>query len=200
MRARLPAAIGLAAALALTGAARAQISQGPDASSPIDITADQAVVDNIKCMTVWSGSAEALQGDSRLRANSITAYLKPKAGAPAPTPAAADPTGTGQNNCGATDRIEADGDVYYVTPTQIAHGAHAVYTADANQIVMSGDVIVLQGRNVARGDRMTIDTVTHEVHLDAAAKGQGKPGRVRAFFYPSEQQQPGAVPAAKAGG
>jgi lipopolysaccharide export system protein LptA len=192
-----------AVALALAGAARAQISQTSN-SGPITINADQMAVDSIKCVSTFSGAVEALQGDARLRANSLTDYLKAKPGAAAPAAApqsalSADPTGAGQSNCGATDHIVADGDVYYITPTQIAHGAHAVYTADANQIVMTGDVIVLQGRDVARGDTMTINTVTHEVHMDADAKGQGKPGRVRAFFYPNDAP-PGAAPAPVAHG
>ncbi len=161
---------------------RAQIS--PSSNAPVDMSADEAEVVNSKCVTTWRGSAEALQGDSRIRANTITAYLKPK-GAPGPG---------GQANCGGTDRIEADGDVFYVTPTQIARGDHAVYSADAGQIVLTGNVIVVQGKDVARGDRLTIEVATREGHLDAPAKG----GRVRAVFYPNQPGTPGAPPAGAA--
>jgi len=171
-------------AFGASGPARAQLS--PSASNgPIDITSDEAEAFNAKCATTWRGSAEALQGDSRLRAATITAYLKKKgAGA------------NGQPDCGATERIEADGDVFYVTPTQVARADHAVYTADNNQILMTGNVIVVQGQNVVRGDRMTIDTVTREVHMDSAAKGRGTPGRVRGVFYPNQPGGPMAAPPA----
>ena len=168
----------LLCALSVTAPARAQLS--PSASNgPIDITSDEAEAFNAQCSTVWRGSAEALQGDSRLRAATITAYLRKKG-----------PGANGQPDCGATERIVADGDVYYVTPTQVARADHAVYTADANQIVMTGNVIVVQGPDVVRGDRMTIDTITREVHMDSAAKGRGTPGRVRGVFYPNQPGGP----------
>ena len=128
---------------------RAQISPSTS-NAPVDMSADEAEVVNSKCVTTWRGSAEALQGDSRIRADTITAYLK-QGGPAAPN---------GQTNCGGTDRIEADGNVYYVTPTQIARGDHAVYHADAGQIVMTGNVIVVQGKDVARGDRLTIEVAS----------------------------------------
>jgi lipopolysaccharide export system protein LptA len=162
--------------------AKAQISASSNA--PVDMSADEAEVVNSKCVTTWRGAAEALQGDSRIRADTITAYLKPKGG----------PGPNGQTSCGGTDRIEADGDVYYVTPTQIARGDHAVYEADAGQIVMTGNVIVVQGKDVARGERLTIDVATRVAHLDAPVKG----GRVRAVFYPDQPGTPGAPPPAPA--
>jgi len=163
---------------------RAQISPSTS-NAPVDMSADEAEVVNSKCVTTWRGSAEALQGDSRIRADTITAYLKPKGGPAAPN---------GQTNCGGTDRIEADGNVFYVTPTQIARGDHAVYHADAGQIVMTGNVIVVQGKDIARGDRLTIEVASRVAHLDAPSKG----GRVRAVFYPDQPGTPGAPPTAAA--
>ncbi|MBV9993907.1 MAG: organic solvent tolerance protein OstA [Caulobacteraceae bacterium] len=172
-------AIGLG--LAVGQAARAQAPAGPAPSNgPIDITADQVEVVNSECRSTWTGSAEALQGDTRLRAHVIRTYSKRK-GADA----------NGQAACGATDRIEADDDVYYVTPTQSARGDHAVYTADAGIVVMTGNVIVIQGKDVVTGDRLTIKTATHEATMAAASPGPGKGRRVRAVFYPSQSSQRG---------
>src|ERR1700722_11190156 len=153
----------LAGGAALAGclglAAQAQIA--PSSNGPIDITADNGTLVNSTCEATWSGAAEALQGNSRLRANTIKAFLKkkPAAAAGQPSAAASGPGGAANpSDCGATERIEADGNVFYVTPDQVAHGDHAVYSADADQIVMTGDVIVVQGegakRNVVRGDKM----------------------------------------------
>jgi len=188
-RRRSTAAAALTLALAsvtLSEPAKAQLA--PQSSGPIDITADEAEVVNSTCVTTWRGSAEALQGNSRLRAHTITAYLKPKGGAP---------SASGQANCGATDRIVADGDVYYVTPTQVARGDHAVYSADSAQIVMTGNVIVVQGLDVAHGDRMTVDVNTRVVHMDSAAKGLGAPGRVRGVFYPNQPGGPSVAAPSK---
>jgi lipopolysaccharide export system protein LptA len=34
----------------------------------------------------------------------------------------------GKGGCGDVDHVEADGDVYFVTPEQTVRGDHAVYT------------------------------------------------------------------------
>jgi lipopolysaccharide export system protein LptA len=162
------------------GAAFAQLASS-SSNAPIDISSDESEVHSAQCLSIWRGEAEALQGDTRLRANVIEASAKQK-GADA----------SGQMRCGQTDKIVADGDVYYVTPTQVAHGQHAVYSADADQIVLTGDVIVVQGKNVVRGQRLVIHVSTHEAHMESDVKGRGKPGRVRGVFYPNQPGTPGA--------
>ena len=186
-------AAGLLLAAGLGVAAHAQIA--PTSNGPIDITADNGTLVNSTCEATWSGAAEALQGDSRLRANVIKAFLKkkPPAAAAAPQSGAA---GANPSDCGATERIEADGNVFYVTPDQVAHGDHAVYSADAGQIVMTGNVIVVQGKNVVRGDKMTIHVATRLVTIDSTAQGRGTPNRVRGVFYPNQPGAPGSVPTA----
>jgi lipopolysaccharide export system protein LptA len=189
----------LAAGAALAGclgvAAQAQIA--PSSNGPIDITADNGTLVNSTCEATWSGAAEALQGTSRLRANVIKAYLKKKAPGAAGQSAPAGPAGAANpSDCGATQRIVADGNVFYVTPDQIAHGDHAVYNADADQIVMTGNVIVVQGKNVVRGDKITIHVSTREVTIDSVAQGRGAPNRVRGVFYPNQPGTPGLVPSA----
>jgi lipopolysaccharide export system protein LptA len=167
--------------LAACGAARAQIETKSNA--PIDITANEAEVVNSKCLAIWRGAAEALQGDTRLRANTITVHevVKSKGG-------------DGQQTCGATQSVVADGDVYYVTPTQNARGDHAVYTASDDRIVMTGDVIVVQGKDVARGDKLVIKVSTRQFTMESRATGAGQRRRVRGVFYPDKQNQ-GEAPA-----
>jgi lipopolysaccharide export system protein LptA len=162
--------------------ALAQIA--PSSNGPIDITADNGTLVNSTCEATWSGAAEALQGNSRLRADVIKAFLKKK-------PPGAATQSANQTDCGSTQRIEADGNVFYVTPDQVAHGDHAVYNADADQIVMTGNVIVVQGKNVVRGDKMIIQVSTRHVTIDSGAKGRGTPGRVRGVFYPNQPGTPG---------
>jgi lipopolysaccharide export system protein LptA len=193
------ATVGVALAVGLSSAAHAQLQA--QSNGPIDIAADNGTLVNSTCEATWSGAAEALQGNSRLRANTIKAFLKkkPAAAAGQPSAAASGPGGAANpSDCGATERIEADGNVFYVTPDQVAHGDHAVYSADADQIVMTGDVIVVQGegakRNVVRGDKMIIHVSTREVTIVSNAQGRGVPNRVRGVFYPSQPGAPGAAP------
>jgi lipopolysaccharide export system protein LptA len=166
-------AVAVVAALSTSATAIAQVDT--HSKAPIDIAADRAEVINARCQAIWSGAAEAVQAKSRLRADTLTLYSRPKGqGA------------NGQPACGGVDRIVADGHVFYVTPEQNARGDHAVYTQDRNEIVITGDVIVVKGEDVARGDKLTINTSTNEAQMVSSVTGAGKPGRVRAVVYPDK--------------
>ena len=174
-------ALALATGLVCGGAARAQVET--HSKAPIDITADQAEVSNARCQVVWRGAAEAIQEKTRLRADTLTVYSRSKGeGA------------NGQPSCGGAERIEAEGHVYYVTPDQNARGDHAVYSQASDQIVITGDVVVVQGQNVARGDKLTITVSTHEATMESNFTGAGKRGRVRAVFY-QDKATPADAPA-----
>jgi lipopolysaccharide export system protein LptA len=153
--------------------------------APIDIAADKLTYDSANCASIATGSVEMLQGTSRLRAEVAHTFSKHK-------PA----TGPEQPACGAIERVEVDGDVFYVTPDETARGNHAVYDADQSLIVMTGNVVLVQAKqNVVRGDRLTIHTLTHLAEMVSTAQGRGTPGRVRAVFYPSGGQGvPGGPP------
>lgn len=175
-------ALGLV--LGLAAPASAQLDT--HSKSPIDITAQEGTVVNAKCLAIWRGAAEAVQDQNRLRADTITIYSRPKS-------VGAD----GKPVCGGAERVEADGHVYYVTADRNARGDHAVYTQATDLVVITGDVIVVQGQNVARGDRLTINVASHEATLDSTVTGAGKPGRVRGVFYP-DKTTPAAGPAGEA--
>jgi lipopolysaccharide export system protein LptA len=166
-------------ALAAGSAAKAQIETHSNA--PIDITANEAEVVNSKCLAIWKGAAEALQGDTRLRADTITVYEAPKG-----------KDAGGQTSCGATERVIAEGHVFYVTPDQKARGERAVYTAANDEIVMTGDVIVAQGKDVARGDKLIIKVSTKQFTMVSNATGARAANRVRGVFYPQKAEQPAA--------
>jgi lipopolysaccharide export system protein LptA len=171
--------VGAVAALGCAAGARAQVDTRSGA--PIDITADQAEVVNSECLAIWRGAAEALQGQTRLRAHTISVYAVKKG---------LDKEGKPQ--CGGTQRIVADGDVYYVTPQQRARSDHAVYSQGADEIVMTGNVIVVQGKDVARGERLVIKISTKESRMESGPAGSG--GRVRGVFYPDTQNPPASAP------
>lgn len=178
---RLTAAtLAACAALGLTlsaGSALAQIA--PSSDAPVDVTADRLEALNQDCRAIWSGSAEAVQDQSRLRANTITLINAKTAG-----------------RCGVLDRMEAVGDVFYVTPQQTVRSDSAIYTAANDTIVMSGQVVVAQGTNVLRGDRLSIVVKTGQATMETGSKGRGKPGRVRGVFYPNQASPASAQPPA----
>jgi lipopolysaccharide export system protein LptA len=177
-RAAASVAAALTASFGLLAGGGAVAQADTHSKAPIDITADQAEVSNARCLAIWRGSAEAVQEKTRILADTLTVYSHSKG------------TGSdGRPSCGGADRIEADGHVYYVSADQNARGDHAVYVQAKDQIVLTGDVVVVQGQNVARGNRLTINTSTHEATMQSDATGPGKPGRVRAVVYPDKTTQ-----------
>jgi len=163
--------------------AAAQIAQNSDA--PVDLTADELEVVNAQCLAIWRGAAEALQDTSRLRADVLKIYNRQ---------GATGKSGTTGSNCGGVQKIEAQGNVYYVTPQQRVRGDVATYDKVSDTIVMTGDVVAVQGKNVLRGERMTIHVKSGEAQMQTNARGRNTPGRVRGVFYPNDKQ-PAAQPA-----
>lgn len=169
---------------AATCAGGAQARQAIDSNAPIDITADELEVINSSCQQIWKGGAEVLQGQARLRADVLNVFLKTKAPA---KPAA--PGGAAQSNCGDAERLNAVGNVYYVTGDRRVRGDNADYDVAGETIVITGDVIAAQGPNVLRGRRLVVNTKTGEAQMQSDVKGRNKPGRVRGVFYPNSQPQ-----------
>ena len=79
---------------------------------------------------------------------------------------------------GDIERLEAAGNVYFVSPTQVVRGDNAVYTQAADTLVVTGDVVLTQGQNVLKGSRLVV-----QVGAGRATMDEG-PGRVRGVFYP----------------
>ena len=161
-----------AVALAIGGGdlALAQIARG---GGPIAIGADRLEVIDAEGVAIWSGRAEAIQGDSRLRADVIRTYSARRQGA-----------GGGTSMGGDMERMVASGNVYFVTPTQVIRGDDATYTSSSDTIVVTGDVILTQDENVLTGSRLTVQVGSGRAVLDGASTEAGR--RVRGVFYPDE--------------
>jgi lipopolysaccharide export system protein LptA len=171
------------------GLSHAQIA--PQGKGPVDITADQLTGHNKECEAIYTGNAEALQDTSRLRANEMDFFNKK---VPNPHPGA----NADANNptCGDLERMEAHGNVFYVTPERVVKGDDAIYTADNTTIVMTGaEVVATQGKNVISGTRLTINTNTGEATMINERTGRGETKRVRSVIYPQDKP---AAPAAGA--
>ncbi|PVM89708.1 organic solvent tolerance protein OstA [Caulobacter radicis] len=165
-------AVAIAASL-LGGLSAAPALAQNSSSAPVDISADEQETISSQCKTIFRGAVEVLQETSRLRAAKMTLYNQKKA-----------KSGDG-SGCGNVDRVEAEGEVFYVTPKQTVRGDRATYDYASNTIVVTGNVIAIQGQDVARGDRMVVNTKTNDVRMESTTKGAGKKNRVRAVVYPS---------------
>ena len=186
---------GLSAA---AGAMAQQGKSGPLSKSngPIDITADQLETISAENKATFSGNVEAKQDDARLRTPLLDIFYIKGDGAP-PADSAA-PAGTGTQKI---ERMEAQGPVYYITPTQTARGDHGTYIAATDTITLTGNVVVAQDKNVLQGEKLVIETKTGRSTMVATNQGRNASGRVRGVFYPSTTTPPaGASPAPAPGG
>lgn len=161
----------VALGLGLSGSVGAQVSQQ---GGPVMVGGDSWHADENAHTQVWDGRVEVTQADSRLRADHVVITHAPG--------------GEGENKgWGEVVRIEATGNVYYVTPEDTVKGDTAVYTKSDDTMVISGDVILQQGKNVMTGTRLVAAVGAGTTTMDSAPTSATK-GRVRAVIYPDEDQ------------
>ena len=163
-------------------------------NAPIDVTSDNYDYQQQARIGVYTGDVEVIQGVTRLRTPKLTVYYAPKdPNAPKPPPGAAQADVGGQ-----VERMEAEGPVHYTTPTQRALGDHGTYVADGKTITLTGNVVVVQDKNVATGDKLVIERESGHSVL-TSNPGKTTPQRVRAVLYPQNQAgqtAPAATPGA----
>lgn len=155
----LGAAAAALALIALPSAGDAQ-SRGNSANAPISFGANTGEYEGDT--VTLRGAAELVQGQNRFRADTISGL---------------------NTRAGSESRIEASGNVYFVTPTQTIRGDRATYSTANDTIVVTGDVILTQGQNVLTGSRLTYNVRTESARIDGGGSN-GRGGRIRGVFYP----------------
>jgi lipopolysaccharide export system protein LptA len=130
-----------------------------DTSLPVEISADQLVVDQSDGSATFTGNVLIGQGDMRLSAGKVRVeYSTSDSGAP-----------------GGISRLLASGGVTLVSGSDAAEAREAEYSIDSGIIVLTGDVILTQGLNALSADRMSVDLNTGVATLE---------GRVRTILQP----------------
>ena len=104
----------------------------------------------------------------------------------------------GQPACGGTERIVADGHVYYVTPdAERPRRPCRLYRRRTTRSCITGDVIVVQGKDVARGDRLTHQGLDQQRRSTMESNATGRrpsPAACAAVFYPDKTRRGPARP------
>ena len=91
-------------------------------------------------------------------------------------------------------KIEAKGEVVITSDKdQTTTSDWAIYDLPAQQVTVGGNVVLTQGENVLKGDRLVIDLTTGESRFENSGNDAAG-GRIRALFMPKE-----AAKKAKAG-
>ncbi len=168
---------------------------------PIDIESDVLVVHDKQKYATFKGNVKAVQGTTTLRAkelnvhyvggdNLATGAKKEGGEQTAPATKVADAQGGGgaaAKKDAQITKIEAKGDVVITSEDdQTTTSDWAIYDLPAQQVTVGGNVVLTQGKNVLKGDRLVIDLTTGESRFE----NTGNPatgGRIRALFMPKQE-------------
>ena len=180
-----PVMAGVMLAAVLMGAAPASAQFSPS-GGPIDISADEVEIVDAQHLAIWRGNVEVLQARNRMRSDTLNVYFE------------SSPTTKGSSGAlapghawGRVRRVEGEGHVFFVSPTQTARGDHGLYELASDTITITGDVIVAQGQSVVHGEKLVIQTKTGRATMVSEA---GHKGRVRGIFYPNTTTSPSGAP------
>lgn len=191
-RAAPPAAAeqGKVSTTATTGMSDAFKGFGSNGKDPIQIDADSLEVLDKDQNAIFTGNVHVLQKDTVMRTLRLKVFYEGKAAAalggatPAAKPASGPAAGTGAAAGGADQqqikRLEAEGKVLINQKDQTVVGDRAWFDMRSQTAQVLGHVVLTQGTNVGRGERLSIDLKTGQYKLDG--------GRVQ-LILDSKQQQ-----------
>ncbi|MEM6653434.1 MAG: LptA/OstA family protein [Pseudomonadota bacterium] len=162
------AAIGVFS-LCVGGVASAQVS---GEGGPIRVNADRSEVLDKERKVILVDNVDIVQGDARLRADVVT--LEYGGGGNTTT------TGLG-SSFGDIRTMTARGNVFYVTPDLKANGDLGVYIASTDTITLTGNIVLVRGEDVAKGERLVMELAAGRTTLD------GGDSQVNMVIIPGEE-------------
>jgi lipopolysaccharide export system protein LptA len=182
----------------LTGIAYAQSSMSgvPNAmqgftqnrDQPIQIEAARLEVRDKKKQATFMDNVKVVQGDTTMTSKTLDVFYESKdeGKAPAPTKTAAknapiQQAAPGPTGSSSIKRLEARGNVVVTQKDQVVTGETAVFDTKTNLVTMLGGVILTQGKNVLRGDRLMVDMTS------GVSRVESDSGRVQGLFQSSGQ-------------
>jgi lipopolysaccharide export system protein LptA len=150
-----------------------------DPNAPINVSADKFVADSNAKTGTWMGNVVVIQGDMRMRANSVRLNVAGKDNKP--------------------DKIFASGSVVVDSPSSgTVTGDTGVYDVVARTVTMTGKVVLTRQKDVMRGAQLTVNLETGQATLGGGAKAPGMPsgagGRVQGIFTPPTASGPNPPP------
>jgi lipopolysaccharide export system protein LptA len=159
---------------------------------PIKISSASLEVRDKDKVATFSGDVHLIQGDTTLRSKTLVVFYDDES---APKPAKPPPPIAGAPDAPPISqqirRVEAKGGVFVIQKDQTATGESGVFDMQANTVTLLGNVVISQGQNVVKGDRLTVDLTSGTSRVECG-KSQGQ-CRVQALI------QPGAMRGEKAG-
>jgi lipopolysaccharide export system protein LptA len=190
---------------AVTGVPNAMQGFSQNRDQPIQIEAASLEMRDKKKEATFSGNVKVVQGDTTMTSKTLVVFYDstPAPAAPAAASAANPKAATksapiqsatpGPGGSSSIRRLEARGSVVVTQKDQVVTGETAVFDTKTNLVTMLGGVVLTQGKNVLRGDRLMVDMTT------GVSRVESESGRVQGLFQSSGQggpMIPGASPPA----
>ena len=196
------AAVALAVIAAGDAGAQSAVQGVPNAmqgfsqnrDQPIQIEAASLEMRDKKKEATFAGNVKVVQGDTTMTSKTLVVFYD-SSPAPAAAPAANAKTAAksapiqsatpGPGGSSSIRRLEARGSVVVTQKDQVVTGETAVFDTKTNLVTMLGGVILTQGKNVLRGDRLMVDMTT------GVSRVESDSGRVQGLFQSSGRGAPG---------
>ena len=145
------------------GAAFSGFDTGSD--QPIQIEADRLEVRDADKLAIYSGNVIVRQGETVLEAPQLQVFYSGQ-------PAGPDAPGS------EVERLEAGTGVTVRSGDRTASGDLAVLDMSQDLVTMTGNVVLTEGTNVVRGERLIVNLATDEGRMEG--------GRVQTLISPGE--------------
>ncbi|MDO8401263.1 MAG: LptA/OstA family protein [Bradyrhizobium sp.] len=193
---------------AMSGVPNAMQGFSQNRDQPIQIEAASLEMRDKKKEATFAGNVKVIQGDTTMTSKSLVVFYD---GGSTPAAPAANAKGAnakaaksapmqaatpGPGGSSSIRRLEAKGNVVVTQKDQVVTGETAVFDTKANMITMLGGIVLTQGKNVLRGDRLMVDMAT------GVSRVESDSGRVQGLFIssggggaPAIPGMPGSTPA-----
>jgi len=189
----------LALGIAASTSAQEEAGDGftNDPGDPIEVISDKAEWVRSQSVAIFTGKVDAIQGTMRLRADKVWVHYverdksEEKKAEDVPEGFEGDEEpgpGPGQS----ITKIDAKGSVIITDDEdQTANGDWALYDVKVRKIYMGDTVVLTQGDNVIRGQKLEMDLDTGQTVVDAGSSGASgtQGGRVRSLFVPADEKK-----------
>ena len=133
-------------------------------NQPVQIEAASLEVRDKEKKATFSGNVKVVQGDTTMRCKSLVVFYDSqdqkdqKGQQPAAQTMKAAAPGPGGSS--SISRLEATGGVTVTQKDQVATGERADFDMKTNTVILQGKVVVSQGRNLMRGDKLIVNLTT----------------------------------------
>jgi lipopolysaccharide export system protein LptA len=159
---------------------------------PVQIEAASLEVRDKDKVATFSGNVKVVQGDTTMRCKSLVVFYEQNGGKSGGAMKTATP---GPGGSSQIRRLEARGGVTVTQKDQTASGDTGLFDMKTNTVTLTGNVVVSQGPNIMRGDRLVVDMTSGVSRVEAGKSG----GPVRMLIQQTPPKPGSASPPRRPG-